>query len=218
MANVACRYILEEPAVGGIIIGARLGQAEHIQNNLRLFQFSLDESSRSKIRDVLARLKPIPGECGDEYRKPPFLTASGDLSHHAESFPLPYESQDTADGQLVILSGDSHAVRRDDHIHISATDATYGNRIIGDQDVVAQFHFVVDKIEGALNSLGGRLNDVVCTDVRIREATNTGVVARAYMERFCGIQHANTITQAKIKKEGCLVEIQADVIVSGESK
>lgn len=218
IANVACRYILEEPAVGGIIIGARLGQAEHIQNNLRLFQFSLGESSRSKIRDVLARLKPIPGDCGDEYRKPPFLTASGDLSHHVESFRLPYEPEITANGQLVVLSGDSHAIRRNDHIHISATDATYGNRIIGDQDVVAQFHFVVDKIEGALNSLGGRLNDVVCTDVRIREATDTGVVARAYMERFCGIQHANTITQAKIKKEGCLVEIQADVIVSGESK
>jgi len=218
MANVACRYILEEPAVGGIIIGARLGQAEHIQNNLRLFQFSLDESSRSKIRDVLARLKTIPGDCGDEYRKPPFLTASGDLSHHVESFPQPYESQDTADGQLVILSGDSHAVRRDDHIHISATDAIYDNRIIGGQDVVAQFHFVVDKIEGALNSLGGRLNDVVCTDVRIRETAEADAVARAHGERFLGIQLANTITQAEIENEGCLVEIQADAIISGESK
>ena len=27
---------------------------------------------------------PIPGDCGDEYRRPPFLTASGDLSHHLE--------------------------------------------------------------------------------------------------------------------------------------
>lgn len=218
MANVACRYILEEPAVGGIIIGARLGQAEHIQNNLRLFRFSLDESSRSKIRDVLARLKPIPGDCGDEYRKPPFLTASGDLSHHVETFPLPYKPQDTEDGRTVVLSGDSHAIRRDDHIHISATDAIYDNRIIGGQDVVAQCHFVVDKIEGALNSLGGRLNDVVCTDVRIRETAEADAVARAHGERFLGIQLANTITQAKIEREGCLVEIQADAIVSGGDK
>jgi diketogulonate reductase-like aldo/keto reductase/enamine deaminase RidA (YjgF/YER057c/UK114 family) len=215
MANVACRFILEEPAVGGIIIGARLGQAEHIQNNLRLFQFALDESSRSKIRDVLARLKSIPGDCGDEYRKPPFLTASGDLSHHVETFPLPYEPQDKEDGRSVVISGDSHAVRRDDHIHISATDAIYGNRIIGGQDVVAQFLFVVDKIEGALNSLGGRLSDIVCTDVRIRETAEADAVARAHGERFRGIQHANTITQAEIKREGCLVEIQADAIVSG---
>ncbi|UCD80467.1 MAG: aldo/keto reductase, partial [Desulfobacterales bacterium] len=29
IANVACRYILEQPAVGGIIIGARLGKTAH---------------------------------------------------------------------------------------------------------------------------------------------------------------------------------------------
>ncbi len=82
VANVACRYILEQPMVGGIIIGARLGESEHIQDNLRLFQFSLDDRSLSEIGGALAKLQPIPGDCGDEYRKPPFLTASGDLSHH----------------------------------------------------------------------------------------------------------------------------------------
>lgn len=82
VANVACRYILEQPMVGGIIVGARLGESEHIQDNLRLFQFSLDDRSLSEIGGALAKLQPIPGDCGDEYRKPPFLTASGDLSHH----------------------------------------------------------------------------------------------------------------------------------------
>ena len=82
MANVACRYILEQPAVGGIIIGAQLGKSEHIEDNLRLFQFSLENRSLSEIGEALAALQPIPGDCGDEYRKPPFLTASGDLSHH----------------------------------------------------------------------------------------------------------------------------------------
>jgi aryl-alcohol dehydrogenase-like predicted oxidoreductase len=82
MANVACRYILEQPAVGGIIIGARLGKRAHIKDNLRLFQFSLEKRSLSEIGDALEALQPIPGDCGDEYRKPPFLTASGDLSHH----------------------------------------------------------------------------------------------------------------------------------------
>jgi aryl-alcohol dehydrogenase-like predicted oxidoreductase len=82
MANVAGRYILEQPAVGGIIIGARLGKSEHIDDNLRLFRFSLDDRSASEIASALAQLTPIPGDCGDEYRKPPYLTASGDLSHH----------------------------------------------------------------------------------------------------------------------------------------
>ena len=218
LANVACRTILEEPAVGGIIIGARLGQSDHIRNNLRVFQFSLDELSRSKIRDVLARLQPIPGDCGDEYRRPPYLTASGDLSHHIESFPPPYEPQASAGGHTVVLSGKGRAFRRENHISISATDATYGDRVIGGKDPVAQYHFVIDKIEGALTSLGGSLQDVVCTTVNIRDAADTGSVARAHGERFRGIRPVHTLTQAKLEGEECLVEIQAEAIVKRTEK
>ena len=80
VANIACRYVLEQPAVGGIIIGARLGRSEHVRESLRLFRFSLDETSRCEIDEALSALQRIPGDCGDEYRKAPFLTASGDLS------------------------------------------------------------------------------------------------------------------------------------------
>jgi aryl-alcohol dehydrogenase-like predicted oxidoreductase/enamine deaminase RidA (YjgF/YER057c/UK114 family) len=218
IANVACRYILEEPAVGGIIIGARLGETDHIQNNLQNFRFSLDELNRAKMRDVLARLRPIPGDCGDEYRKPPFLTASGDLSHHVESFPLPYEPKDSEEGRTVVLGGKGRAVRSNEHIHISETDAAHGERVIGGGDVVAQFHFVVDKIEGALQSLSGQLEDIVCTDVRIRDASDTGTVARAYEERFRSVRPANSLTQARLEKEGCLVEMQAEAIVKGTKR
>jgi hypothetical protein len=217
VANVACRFILEEPAVGGVIIGARLGQSDHIQNNLRLFQFSLDELSRSKIRDGMSKLKPIPGDCGDEYRRPPFLTAAGDLSHHIDSIPMPYAPQDTEDGQTIVLSGRGRAVRRNNHISISSTDSVYGGRIIGGRDAVAQFHFVVDKIEGAINSLGGKLADIVCTNVNIHRSEDLEAVSQAHGSRFRGIQLARTMTQKKIEKEGCLVEIQADAILSGEN-
>ena len=88
IAHVASRYILEQSAVGGIIIGARLGESEHIDENLRLFDFSLDREIRGGIATALAAFRPIPGDCGDEYRKPPYLTASGDLSHHFDDlFP-----------------------------------------------------------------------------------------------------------------------------------
>ncbi len=214
MANVACRYILEEPTVGGIIIGARLGQTDHIRNNLRIFQFSLDDLSRSKIRDGLARLQSIPGDCGDEYRRPPFLTATGDLSHHVGSFPPPYETQASEDGLVVVLGGNSQAVRRDNYIYISETNAVYGDRVIGGQDVVAQFHFVVDKIEGALQSFGGRLKDVICTNVCIRESADAEAVTRAHRERFQDVRITNTLTQVKLENEGCLVEIQAEAIVN----
>lgn len=169
MVNVACRCILEQPAVGGIIIGARLGKSEHIRDNLRLFQFSLDERSRSEIQTALKKLQPIPGDCGDEYRKPPFLTASGDLSHHLESMPPPYATKTGSDGRSRVLSGTrwediagySRAVRHGERIWVSGTTATHRDRLIGGADPAAQMHFVIDKIEGALQSLGGRLDDVV---------------------------------------------------------
>ena len=34
------------------------------------------------IKNAQKKLKAIPGDCGDEYRKRPYLTASGDLSDH----------------------------------------------------------------------------------------------------------------------------------------
>ena len=41
IANVAVRYVLERPAVAGVIVGARLGVAEHIEDNARVFKLSL---------------------------------------------------------------------------------------------------------------------------------------------------------------------------------
>ena len=69
-----------------IIVGARLGEREHRADNLRLFSFALDADDHARIERALADARPIPGDCGDEYRRPPFLTASGDLRHHLESF------------------------------------------------------------------------------------------------------------------------------------
>ena len=64
--------------------------AQHIDDTLRLFSLALTDDDRAEIRAALATLQPIPGDCGDEYRRPPFLTASGDLSHHLDSMPPPY--------------------------------------------------------------------------------------------------------------------------------
>jgi aryl-alcohol dehydrogenase-like predicted oxidoreductase/enamine deaminase RidA (YjgF/YER057c/UK114 family) len=221
MANVACRYILEQPAVGGIIIGARLGRSEHVQDNLRLFQFSLDDTSRSEIGDALAKLRPIPGDCGDEYRKAPFLTASGDLSHHVETIPPPYEAQPGPDDRTRVLSGTrfeeiagfSRAVRVGKRIWVSGTTATHGDRVIGGVDPVAQLHFVIDKIEGALQSLGGRLEDVVRTRVYVQNLADWEAVARAHGERFRQVLPANTLVQAQLVGGEYLVEMEAEAVV-----
>ena len=218
MANVASRYILEQPAVAGVIIGARLGASAHIEENLRVFGFALEAGDREEIETALATLTPIPGDSGDEYRKPPYLTASGDLSHHVAAFPPPYAVRPGRDGRSICLSGTSwetiagfsRAVRRGDRIWVSGTTATHGDRAIGGADPAAQTHFVIDKIEGALRSLGARLEDVVRTRVFVRHLSDWEAVARAHGERFHEIQPANTLVQAALVGDDYLVEMEAE--------
>lgn len=220
MANVACRAILDEPAVAGIIVGARLGQSAHTDDNARVFSFALDDDDRRALAQAQATLAPIPGDCGDEYRKPPFLTASGDLSHHVEQFPPPFAVR-TVQGRKLCesgtpwepLAGYSRAVRSGNRIHVSGTTATHGDRLIGGGDPAAQAHFAIDKIEGALESLGARLQDVVRTRVFVRNAADWEPVARAHGRRFGDIRPANTLVEAKLVGEAYLVEIEADAEV-----
>jgi len=223
ISNVASRYVLEQPAVAGVIIGARPGEREHIADNLRVFSFSLTGQDREELEAALATLVPIPGDCGDEYRRPPFLTASGDLSHHVESFPAPYAVEPRAGGRVICLSGTpwesiagfSRATRRGAYVHVSGTTATHGDRAIGGTDPAAQAHFAIDKIEGALQSLGAKLEDVVRTRVFVKRLDDWEAVARAHGERFRHIQPANTLVAAALVGDEYLVEVEAEAEVSG---
>ena len=72
IANVAARYILEQNTVAGVIIGARLGVAEHIAENARVFSFQLDEDDYQAIDEVSSGARDLYrmiGDCGDEYRR-----------------------------------------------------------------------------------------------------------------------------------------------------
>ena len=72
IANVAVNYILNQPAVGGVIVGARLGIAEHLSDNARVFSFNLDAEDIGKIDAVSQNsrdLYQLIGDCGDEYRR-----------------------------------------------------------------------------------------------------------------------------------------------------
>lgn len=225
IANIASRFILEQPAVGGVILGARLGKSEHIEENRRIFNFSLDAEDKTAIEAALDRLSPIPGDCGDEYRRPPFLTASGDLSHHLETFPLSYPVETDENGRQRAFSGTPwehmagycRAVRTGDRILISGTTATHGDRVIGGSDPASQTHFIIDKIEGTLQSLGSRLEDVVRTRIFVRNIDHWEPVARAHGERFAAIRPANTLVQSQLVGEQYLVEIEAEAVASGEN-
>ncbi len=71
VANVGVRYVLDRPAVAGVIVGARLGVAQHLADNARVFGFALDDGDLALIETVLAKsrdLMTVIGDCGDEYR------------------------------------------------------------------------------------------------------------------------------------------------------
>jgi aryl-alcohol dehydrogenase-like predicted oxidoreductase len=71
IAAIGARAILDSPAVAGVIVGTRLGIAEHIADNARIFDLSLDADDRTAIEPLLARsrdLMRVIGDCGDEYR------------------------------------------------------------------------------------------------------------------------------------------------------
>lgn len=221
LTNVATRWVLDQPAVAGIIIGARLGRSEHIEENAKLAAIALTDADRAELDDVLGTLAPMPGDCGDEYRKPPYLTASGDLSHHLATLPTPFAVERAEDGTVRCFSGTTwerdagfaRAVRRGDRILVSGTTATHGSRAIGGRDPAAQMHFAIDKIEGALHSLGVRLDQVVRTRVYVRELAHWEAVARAHGERFGAIRPANTLIRADLVGEEYLVEVEAEAEV-----
>ena len=71
IANVGVLYVLDRPAVAGVIVGARLGVSDHLGDNARVFGCELDAGDISKIDAVLAKsrdLMRLIGDCGAEYR------------------------------------------------------------------------------------------------------------------------------------------------------
>ncbi|XP_027874213.1 uncharacterized oxidoreductase At1g06690, chloroplastic-like [Xiphophorus couchianus] len=77
VASVATRYVLDRPAVGGVIVGCRFGVAgagQHIGDSLRSCspELQLTAEDHAAIESVTRRstdLMALIGDCGDEYRR-----------------------------------------------------------------------------------------------------------------------------------------------------
>jgi len=224
VANVATRWVLEQPAVAAVIVGARLGEREHRADNAALFSFSLDEDDKRRIGEAMALTRRIPGDCGDEYRRPPFLTASGDLSHHVESFPPVFEAVpiDGRADRLRIDSGSiwepicgySRAVRIGNRILVSGTTATHGTgEVICPGDAEGQAVYILDKIAASVASLGGTLADTIRTRVYLSNADDWEPVSRVHGRYFGGVRPANTLLEISRLVGNYAVEIEAEAVV-----
>jgi aryl-alcohol dehydrogenase-like predicted oxidoreductase/enamine deaminase RidA (YjgF/YER057c/UK114 family) len=226
VANVATRWVLEQPAVAAIIVGARLGEREHRSDNLRIFSFALDGEDRAAIDAALAPSQRIPGDCGEEYRKPPYLTASGDLSHHLQSLPKVFKAAPVSGrpGRRSIDSGSvweglcgyARAVRVGDRILVSGTTATHGSgAVICPGDVAGQTVYILDKIAASIAALGGSLEDVVRTRIYLRDANQWEAAGRVHGRYFRQARPANTLVEVSALVGDYEIEIEAEAVVAG---
>lgn len=223
ISNVASRWVLEHPAVAATIVGARIGENEHRGDNLKVFSFALDGEDHEALDAAFAATQPIPGDCGDEYRKPPFLTASGDLSHHLDAIPSIYtavpvpgrpdRSRVSSGSIWEPIAGYSRAVRIGNRILVSGTTATHGaDRCVAPNDPGAQATYILDKIAASICALGGRMDDVVRTRIYLRDASQWEPVSRAHGRAFSTILPANTLIEAGNLIGDYLVEIEAEAV------
>jgi aryl-alcohol dehydrogenase-like predicted oxidoreductase/enamine deaminase RidA (YjgF/YER057c/UK114 family) len=224
VANVATRWVLDQPHVAGVIVGARLGEREHRADNLRVFSLAFDEEDRARLDEAFAATTPIPGDCGDEYRRPPYLTASGDLSHHLAAIPSVYEATAVPGrpGRLRVSSGSrweplagySRAVRVGDRILVSGTTATHGtDRVVAPGDAGAQTTYILDKILAAVRALGGAPEDIVRTRVALADPADVEAVSIAHGRVFGDIRPANTLYAIGALIGDYRVEIDAEAVV-----
>jgi aryl-alcohol dehydrogenase-like predicted oxidoreductase/enamine deaminase RidA (YjgF/YER057c/UK114 family) len=227
IANVATRWVLDHTAVAAVIVGARLGENDHRADNLRTFSFALDDDDRARIDEALTRTARIPGDCGDEYRRPPFLTASGDLTHHLDSVPRYFEATpvEGRPGRMRVDSGSvwepvagySRAVRIGDRVLVSGTTATHGKgETVCAGDLAGQTTFILDKIAASLAPLGAKMQDVVRTRVYLKDANDWEIVSRAHGHVFGDIRPANTLLEVGRLVGDYLVEIEAEAIVGAD--
>lgn len=74
IANVATKWVLQQPQVGGVILGVRLGYSEHLKSNAKTFSFTLDTEDMEAIQYARRQagtkdLMDVLGDCGGEYRR-----------------------------------------------------------------------------------------------------------------------------------------------------
>ena len=224
ISNVATRWVLDHPAVAAVIVGARLGESQHRDDNRRTFSFEHDAEDHAILDAALAAATPVPGDCGDEYRRPPFLTASGDLSHHLSTVPTFFEAspvpgrpgRSRVDSGSVWepIAGYSRAVRVGERILVSGTTATHGGgKPVCPGDVAGQTTFILDKIGASLRALGASLEDVVRTRVYLKNAADWEAASRAHGRAFDTIRPSNTLVEAGNLVGDYLVEIEAEAVV-----
>ncbi|MBW4708417.1 hypothetical protein KX928_11540 [Roseobacter sp. YSTF-M11] len=201
-----------------------MGEAEHRVDSLNALSLQFDAEDRAAIRAAVKTLGRVPGDCGDEYHKPPCLTASGDLSDHLHALPpvfgvisapaRPKKSRALSGSIYEEKAGFARAHRTGTSIRVSGTTATdpHGNPLCA-EDVKGQAAYTLDKIPAAVGSLWRATEDVVRTRIYLRGAGNWQAVSRVHARCFRGGLPANTLIGGVQVIGPYAVEIEAEADV-----
>lgn len=234
IAAVATRYVLDIPVVGAVIVGSRLSKdsGKYTASNLSAFSFSLTEANRAAIAKAQESLRDIPGDCGDEYRRAPYLTASGDLSHHLEKSEQDIAILNAVEKRQRIeyssgskwepLAGYCRAVRTGSMIRVSGTTANsplpLSIPVLGGTSARSQTVAVLDIVAKALQKLGGSMKDVVRTRIMVQNAQDCEEISRAHGWVFgcAGVRPANTLVINGLIGPEYLVEIEVEAEIGYE--
>lgn len=110
------------------------------------------------------------------------------------------------------IAGFSRAVRVKQHVYVAGTTATQGGETLAKGDPAQQMHFILQRIEAALNDLGASLNDVVRTRIFVRHIDDWEAITKVHGEYFSKIRPACTLVQAMLVSD-CLVEVEAEALI-----
>ncbi len=112
------------------------------------------------------------------------------------------------------MAGYSRALRIGDRILVAGTTASGPDgQVVGRGDPAAQARFIIDKIQAAIQALGGRLEDVVRVRIFVSDIRHWEQVARVHGERFGHIRPVNTLVEARLVSPDHLVEMEAEAVV-----
>ena len=116
------------------------------------------------------------------------------------------------------IGGYSRAVRVGERILVSGSTASGAEGALGIADAAEQTRAVLEIIQAAVESLGGRLSDVVRTRIYVKDIALWESVARVHGEFFADIRPACTLVEARLVDDSLLVEIEAEAVVgSGDA-
>lgn len=113
------------------------------------------------------------------------------------------------------IVGYSRAVKVGNIIEVAGTTAMDGDYLTGKGDVYAQTKFIFEKVEKALQQLGGSLKDVVRTRMFVTNIDEWELVGKAHGEVFSVIKPVTSMVEVKrLINIDMLIEIEVTAIIA----